>query len=368
MRKEFIKYVNLNIQWQFEKKKLLKIIDKTISNDDWVNGSEVKKFENNILKKTNSKYAVALNSGTDALTLALHLVGVKKGDEVITPPNSFISSTSSIIHIGAKPVFADVCQDQNINPEQIEKSITKKTKAIMTVHLTGRISNIDKILKISKKYSIPIIEDAAQAIGSKFNNKMAGSFGDISCFSCHPLKNLNGIGDGGFLATNKKQLAIKAKMLSNHGFKNRNKLDDFGFLSRMDSVQAAILNFRLKNLNNVIIQRRKNFKIYEKYLDKKNIFFPKELDSQYNTYHTFVIQTPNRDKLIKYLYKKGIQSAIHYPIPIHLQKAAKFLGYKEGSFPVTEHQAKTILTLPIHQFLKNDEIKYISKTVNNFFK
>ena len=363
-----IPYINLVAQWKKEKNSLIKIFKNISSKGTYVDpdSNEIKNFEKNIQKICQTKYAVSLNSGTDALTLGLCLLGVRRGDEVITPPNSFISSTSAITHIGAKPVFADVLNDQNIDPNQIEKVITKKTKAIMPVHLTGRISEMREILSISKKHNIPIIEDAAQSIGSKYYNKASGSFGKIGCFSTHPLKNLNAIGDGGILTTNDNRLYKAAKSMRNHGLENRNIVKKFGYLSRMDVLQAAVLNYRIKNLKSVINTRRNNAKFYLSNLDKKNFRVIDEKKYQFNTYHTFVIQTDKRDMLRKYLNSKGIGTAIHYPIPIHLQPAAKFLGYKKGSFPVTEKQSKQILTLPVHQNLKKQELYKIVELMNKF--
>jgi len=363
-----IPYVNLNLQWKKEKKDLLKIINETLENDNWVGGKNIYEFEKKISKLCKTKYAVALNSGTDALTLGLHQLGVKRGDEVITTPNSFIASVSVIVHLGAKPVFVDVLSDQCMDPKLLENAITKKTKAIMPVHLTGRISDMYAINKIAKKYNIPVIEDAAQSIGSKYYNKPAGSMGTIGCFSAHPLKNLNAIGDAGYLTTNNKKIYKKVIELRNHGILNRNLVRNFGFVSRMDNIQAAVLNYRLKNLKKTITLRRKNSELYRKYLDKKHVFIPEEKKYQYNTYHTFVIQVEKRDKLKKFLQKNNIFTAIHYPIPIHLQPAAKYLDYKKGSFLNTEKQAKKILTLPINQFLKHSEIKFISEKINFFYK
>ena len=242
-----IPYVNIKKQYFIERRNLLSVIDKVLSSGNWVGGSEIDKFEESISKICKTKYCVSLNSGTDALTLGLHLLGVRKGDEVITPPNSFVASTAVIVHLGAKPVFVDVNKDQNINVELIEKKITKKTKAIMPVHLTGRMCEMDKINKISKKYNIPIIEDSAQSIMSSFKNKMSGSWGKIGCFSTHPLKNLNASGDGGFLTTNDKKIYEIIKNLRSHGMEDdRNNVKNFGYVSRMDNLQAAILNYRLK--------------------------------------------------------------------------------------------------------------------------
>jgi dTDP-4-amino-4,6-dideoxygalactose transaminase len=363
-----IPYVNLKHQYGLERRKLIKIIDNTLSKGIYINGDEVDLFEKNIAKLCNVKYCVALNSGTDALVLALHALGVRRGDEVITTPNSFIASTAVIAHLGAKPVFVDVKDDQNIDPEQIENKITKKTKVIMPVHLTGRMCAMDKVMKIAKKYNLKVVEDAAQSIGSMFKGKKSGSYGDIGCFSAHPLKNLNALGDSGYLTTNSKAISNYIKDLRNHGMTNRNVVKNFGYVSRMDNIQAAILNFRLKNLKSVILKRRNNAELYFKYLDRCNVFFAEEDKKEFNTYHTFVIQVDSRDKLKNHLLTKGIQTAIHYPIPIHLQPAAKRFNYKLGDFKNTEMQSKKILTLPINQFLKKDDIIFISKTINNFFR
>ena len=364
-----IPYVNLKLQYFNEKKQLLKIIDKTLSSGNYVtNQDEVKKFENKISSICRTKYCIALNSGTDALTLALHALGVRRGDEVITTPNSFIASTAVIIHLGAVPVFVDVKSDQNINEDLIEKKITKKTKAIMPVHLTGRMCNMEKIMKISKKYKIPVIEDAAQSIMSKYNGKMSGSYGDIGCFSAHPLKNLNALGDSGYLVTNNKKIYKKIFDLRNHGMTNRNVIKNFGYVSRMDNLQAAILNFRIKKINKIISQRRKNVKLYFKYLNNRNIYIPKEKKEEFNTYHTFVVQVESRDKLRTYLKNRGIMTSIHYPIPIHKQPAYKKMINKVSTYKNTEDQAEKILTLPIHQYLKKKEIMFISKNINKFYE
>ena len=361
-------YVNLSASWTKERKKILSRIDKVFKRGDFIGGDEINKFEKKVSKLCKTKYSVALNSGTDALTLGLKLMGIKKGDEVITPPNSFISSTTSIWHVGARPVFVDVLDDQNINPDLIVKSLSRKTKAIMPVHLTGKICEMDKIEYISKKYGVPIIEDAAQSIGSKFKGKMAGSFGEIGCFSTHPLKNLNAGGDGGFLTTNNKNYYLEALKMRNHGLEDRNVVRNFGFISRMDTIQATILNYRIKNLKKVINIRRRNAEYYFKNLDKDFYILPYEKKHQFNTYHTFVIKVDNRDDLRKYLFKKNIGTAIHYPVPIHLQPASKYLGYKKGSFPKAETQAKKILTIPIHQNLDTRDLKKIVSNLNKYAK
>ena len=331
-----IPYVNLRKQYLEEKNQLISKIKKVLNSGEYVGGDEVKKFEKKISKLLNVKHCIALNSGTDALTLGLYALGVRSGDEVITTSNSFIASTAVIVHLGAKPVFVDIKKDQNIDPRLIEKAITKKTKVIMPVHLTGRVCDMERILKIAKKYNLQVLEDAAQAVGSKFAGKFSGTFGTIGCFSAHPLKNLNAIGDSGYLTTNSSKIANMILDLRNHGMTNRNVVKSFGYVSRMDNLQAAILNFRL--------------------------------DKEFNTYHTFVVQVPKRDSLKKYLKKNGVETVIHYPIPIHLQPAYKKLGFKKSYLPETIQQSKKIITLPINQFLKQKEIKKICRLINSSYE
>ena len=360
-----IPYVDLAYKNR-SKKELVGIFKKVLDIGEYVGGREIIKFEKNISKFCNTKYAVALNSGTDALTIALHLLNVRKGDEVITTPNSFIASTAVIVHVGAKPIFVDVLDDQNIDPSKIEKVISNKTKVIMPVHLSGRMCQMDKIMKIANKHNLKVVEDAAQAIGSKYKNKMSGSYGQIGCFSAHPLKNLSALGDAGYLTTNNYKYYKKCKSLINHGMENRNVIKNFGYVSRMDNLQAAFLNLKFKKLKNIIKIRRRNAKIYEKELNKRFIKINFERKEEFNTYHTFVIQTKNRNNLKKYLESKGVFTSIHYPIPIHLQPAAKKFGYKKGDFINAEKQSTQILTLPINEKLRAKEIKTICKLINKF--
>ena len=363
-----IPYVNLQAQWKEEKDELLPIIEKVLSCGQYVGGEELDKFEENIAKLCGVKYATGLNSGTDALIFALQLSDIGKGDEVITPPNSFISSTSAIINVGATPVFVDVLPDQNIDPSKIEAAITKNTKAIMPVHLTGRICDMGPIMKIANKNNLVVIEDAAQSIGSQYKGQTSGSIGHIGCFSTHPLKNLNACGDAGFLTTNDENIYNQSKTLRNHGMANRNIVNFFGNVSRMDNLQATILNYRLSKLDYVIQKRRSNAEVYFDQINMADIYIPEEKTYEYNTYHTFVVQTSHRDKLKEYLFSNGIDTAIHYPIPIHLQPASKKLGYKEGDFPITEQQSKQILTLPINQFLSKVDLERIVSVINQFEK
>jgi dTDP-4-amino-4,6-dideoxygalactose transaminase len=361
-----IPYVNLKNQWKDEREDLLPLIDSVLASGQYVGGDELEKFEDSIAKFCGVNYAAALNSGTDALMFALMLSGIKKGDEVITPPNSFIASTAVIVHVGAKPVFVDVLPDQNLDPSKIEDAITKKTKAIMPVHLTGRVCDMDPIIDIAERHNLIVIEDAAQAIGSKYKGKLSGSIGNIGCFSTHPLKNLNACGDGGFLTTNNEKLYSQLKVMRNQGMVDRNIVNNFGTVSRMDNVQAAILNYRFKKLEKIINKRRHNAQVYMEGINQDKIFIPKEQSHEFNTYHTFVIQTDCRDDLKDYLSSNGIGTAIHYPVPIHLQPASRNLGYKVGDFPITEKHSKQILTLPINQSLTNEDLGRIISKINKF--
>ncbi|MBC8226213.1 MAG: DegT/DnrJ/EryC1/StrS family aminotransferase [Gammaproteobacteria bacterium] len=361
-----IPYINLSAQWEDEKNDLLPIIENVLRSGQYILGQEVENFETLVKEHFKVKYCVALNSGTDALILGLYALGIRAGDEVITPPNSFIASTSAITHIGAKPVFVDVKPDQNLDPMKIELAITNKTKAIMPVHLTGRVCEMDVIIEIARKNDLVVIEDAAQSAGSKYLEKYSGDWGDIGCFSAHPLKNLNACGDAGFITTDNESISESIKLMANHGLMDRDTVTRFGIVSRMDAIQAAVLSFRIKKLSEVVELRRKNASLYFELLKTDNIFIPPETKDEFNSYHTFVIQAQDRDCLKEHLMKKGIETAIHYPIPIHKQPACK--AYNAEIYPNTEKQSKRILTLPIHQHLSSQEISIISQEVNNFYK
>lgn len=368
MRDLKIPYVNLKAQWEVEKTELLPIIESVLASGNYVGSEAVDEFEESISNYLGTQYCVAVNSCTDALVLGLSAIGVRRGDEVITPPNSFIASTAAIVHLGAIPVFADVLPNQSIDPDLVERAITKKTKAIMPVHLGGRMVDMERILNIAHEHGLAVIEDAAQSIGSTFNKRFSGTFGDVGCFSAHPLKNLNAVGDGGFLCFKNQDLADQVRKLRSHGLIDRNTVEMFGYVSRLDAIQAAVLNYRLTRLESTIEARRKNAQMYRSLLNKEFVYIPDDDPRERNSYHTFVVQVDRRDELISHLASCGIGTAIHYPIPIHLQPAAKFLGFGIGSFPVTESQSKRILTLPINQHLSELNIQHIATTLNNFYQ
>ena len=362
-----VPYVDLVAQWRSERDEIFPIIEGILKSGQYVGSEQVESFEEEVAAYLNVKYACALNSGTDALVCGLHALGIRPGDEVITPPNSFVASTAAIVHLGATPVFVDVQPDQNIDPGKISAAVTGKTKAIMPVHLTGRVADMPAIMAIAEANGLLVIEDAAQAAGSAFNGVKAGAWGAIGCFSTHPLKNLNALGDGGFLVTSDQEIYQKVSRMRNHGLKDRDVVEEFGYVSRLDCLQACILRYRLSRLESVIKQRKQNSNLYREFLDSEFVSLPPDRSAEDNSWHTFVIQVPKRDALRAHLRDVGIETAIHYPIPIHLQPAAEFLGYSSGSFPQVEKQAARILTLPIHQHLRASEIMFIAREINEFF-
>ncbi len=362
-----IPYVNLAAQIADEAADLSDLFMRVISRGDHVGGEDIALLEQELAAQIGVTHVVALKSGTDALVLTLKALGIGPGDEVITPPNSFIASTAAIVHAGATPVFADVGTDQNIDPEAVERAISPRTRAIMPVHLTGRMCEMDALRSLAEAHGLLIIEDAAQSVGSTFHGQASGALGKAGCFSTHPLKNLNALGDGGFVSTNDDDLASRLKRLRNHGMIDRETVAEFGFVSRMDTVQAAILRYRLARLPGLIAQRRRNATAYRQVLDPRHVYVPPERPDTCDTYHTFVIQTDGRDALKAHLAAEGIGTAIHYPVPIHLQPAAAGLGYAYGDFPVTESQSRRILTLPVNQFMTGDEVQRVADAVNRFF-
>jgi dTDP-4-amino-4,6-dideoxygalactose transaminase len=366
--KKKIELIDLKLRYKSEKKEILKCLNKVLTKGSLVLTKELQDFERDISSYTGIKYCLGLNSGTDALMMSLWSLGIGKGDEVITPAISFVASVGAIVHVGAKPVLVDVNEDLNINCDLIESKITKKTKAIMPVHWTGRICDMDKIKRIAKKYNLFVIEDAAQGMGSFYKAKRAGSFGEISAFSSHPLKNLNALGDGGFILTNKKKLYEKIKRYRNHGMVKRDDAEIFGVNSRLDSLNATVLSYRLKLLKGVVNKRRKNVNIYKKFLKIKQVKLPIEKNYEISSYVMFIALCENRNKLQKFLDTNGIQSLIYYGTPLHLHKASKVLGYKKRDFPVAESCAKKVLAFPIHQYLKKSEIINVCSKIKEFYE
>src|SRR3989344_1994281 len=360
-----VRFVNLEAQLTLIKDVIISKITSFLESGYYIFGPELNNFEKSVAEYCESKFAIGVGNGTDALFLSLKALGIGNGDEVITVPNSFIATACAISATGAKPVFIDVKDDFTMNPNLIEQAITEKTKAIIPVHLTGKICDMDPILEIAKKHNLFVIEDAAQSIGSKYKGKKSGSFGDFGCFSLHPLKNLNCFGDGGFITTNNEELYNKLLLLRNHGLINRDECVLWGYNSRLDSLQAAILSIKISDLDKT--KERINY-IVNKYKSglKNHVEIPSHEDYDDIFYHTFIIKTDKRNELKKYLLEKGIETSIHYPIPIHLQEAARELRYRKGDFPIVEKQAETILSLPLYPELTNEQIDLIIKEISSF--
>lgn len=364
-----VPYVNLPAQHAPIKAELLAAISEVMDHGQYILGQEVAEFEQRFAALCGVEYAVGVNSGTDALILALKALGVGPGDEVITVPNSFLASTSCISLVGARPVFVDVRHDYNIDPSLIEEAITPHTRAILPVHLTGRPADMDPIMEIAQNYSLHVIEDCAQAVGARYHGRTVGSFGTIGCFSLHPLKTLNACGDAGILTTDDPTLYEQLRLLRNHGLKTRDDCIMWGYNSRLDTMQAVILLIKLKYLDEWTEKRRHNARVYRECLaEVDQVQAPVEAPFERAVYHTFIIQAHRRDALQAYLTKKGVGTVVTYPTPIHLQQAAVGLRYDAGSFPVTELQAERSLNLPIYGELSSDQLEYVADCVASFYR
>ncbi|MFC1990732.1 DegT/DnrJ/EryC1/StrS family aminotransferase [Chloroflexota bacterium] len=332
-------------------------------------GQEVEEFEAKFANLCRTKYAIGINSGTDALFFSLKVLDIGSGNEVITTPNTFIGTAAAIAHAGAKPVFVDVNTDYNINPDLVEKAITPRTKAIIPVHLTGNPADMSGVMDIARRHNLYVIEDACQAICADIDGKPVGSFGVTGCFSLHPLKNLNVWGDGGVIVTSSEELLNKLRLMRDHGRKHRDESAFFGYNSRLDTIQAIVANRLMNDLDDITNARIRNAGIYDKALAELggHVTIPPRKNNVKQVFHIYVIQVEDRDGLYQYLLENGIEVKIHYPIPLHIQEATAYLGYKKGDFPVCEAQADSIVSLPVHQHLVQDEISYVIDKIKEFY-
>jgi len=364
-----IKFLDLNRIHSNLSKKFLIIFKRHLKNSDFILGKELLKFEREFAKYCGTKYCVGVSSGTDALRLSLISLGIKKGDKVIVPDFTFIATATAVVHVGAEPVFCDIEEDTlGINPFDLEKKITSKTKAIVCVHLFGNPCNIKEILKIAKKYDLKVIEDTSQAHGAQVDNKKVGSFGDLGCFSFFPSKNLGALGEAGCIITNKKKLYEHILKLRNCGRNFRNDFTELGFNNRLDTLQAGFLRIKLKYLDKWNQERKRIVSWYKKFLKLKEVkFLPEE---KYGTcvYHILSILCKRRNELADFLKKKGIETKIYYEKPLHLQPCFKFLGYKKGDFPISEKISKNILSLPLYPGLRFEEVKFICESIKRFYQ
>ena len=364
--------VNYNYLPQEFKKpnNIIKDWKKLIKSSDFTLGKFIQKFEKKFSKYVGVKYCISTNNGTDALILCLKALKISKGDEVITVTNTFYATVGAIVAVGATPVFCDCDDRYQISIIDIEKKITKKTKAIIPVHWGGASPDMFQIMKIAQRYNLKVIEDACMGIGGTIKNKHPGTFGIINAFSMHPLKSLNVMGDGGAVVTNNFKLYNWLLKYRNHGMMNRDNIKFWGVNNRMQPLQAIVAMHGLKKLNNVIKKRNNNAIYLDKKLSslKNFVQVPKRPSLFKETFALYMVLCKRRDELKNYLLKNNIEVKIHYPKPLHLQKASKAFNYNTGDYPVAEKQSKELLTIPIHQFLDKKKLDFIYKKIKHFYQ
>jgi len=365
-----LKFNDLKKQNQIFMKNFHNILQEKVLNSNFIGGKAIKRFEKNFSKFTNSKFCLGVGNGTDALYITLKALGINYGDEIITTNHSWISTVETIVACGAKPVLIDTKPNFLIDEDQIERKINQKTKAIMIVHLYGNPCEMSKIVKISNRFKLPIIEDCAQAHGSKYKGKHVGNFGHFGTFSFFPGKNLGCLGDGGAIISNKKSLIIKARKIANHGGLKKNSHVEFGMNSRLDTIQAEFLNLKLKKLNNLNKKRKAIANFYLKKLKEvKNIELPIIDYGNDHVFHQFVIKVKNREKLVKYLSTNKIPTGIHYPKMFSNIKYYKnFLKFNRKDLGNSVSNEKKILSLPIHPYLTKKDILKICNKLKEFYK
>jgi dTDP-4-amino-4,6-dideoxygalactose transaminase len=362
--------LDLKRQYASIKDEIDSAIQNVLNHGGFVLGPEVKELESKLAEYCDVAHGIGVASGTDALLLSLMAAGTAPGDEIITSTFTFFATAGVISRLGAKPVFVDIDLNTfNINPDLIEKAITPKTRAIIPVHLYGQVSEMDEIMQVADKHNLPIIEDAAQAVGSLYKNRKAGSFGLTGCFSFYPSKNLGGYGDGGFITTNNDDTADLLRKLRVHGARPKYFHSIVGVNSRLDSLQAAVLLVKLNHLPDWHEARRGKAEIYNGLLSGiEQVTTPSVRDYNYHIYHQYTILAERRDELKEYLKSREIGSEIYYPLPMHLQECFKDLGYKKDDMPVAEKAAAMALSLPIFPELTGEEQEYIVQTIKEFYK
>lgn len=391
-----IPLIDLKAQYKSISDELDKAAIDVLSSAAYIMGKNVTEFEKEFAKYIGVKHAISVGNGTDALIITLKALGIKEGDEVITSTFTYFASAECISAVGATPVFVDVEKDTfNIDPAKIEEKITSKTKAIIPVHIFGQSADMDPINELAKKYNLKVVEDACQAVGAKYKGKMIGTLGDAACFSFFPTKNLSCAGDGGMIVTDDDDIATIATALRTHGsgetgqkaFHLLNNIDEevesskegddtvynplkyynylVGYNSRLDAIQAAILRVKLPHLNTWNAGRRRVAEIYNKEFKNSNVVAPTVRDENEMIYHQYVLQCDNRDDMLTKLKEKGIATGVYYPVPLHLQKVYKNLGYKEGDMPVAEYLSHRTFAIPVYPELNDEQINYIVENIKN---
>ena len=364
--------LDLQAQYVSLRDDLQRAVERVMSSQRFVLGDEVRGLENSIADYCETKHAIGCASGSDALLLALMALDVKAGDEVITTPFSFFATAACITRLGARPVFVDIDpRTYNLDVSQVADAVTSRTKAIMPVHLYGQCAAMDPLLDVSNRRGVPIVEDAAQAIGAADNGRPAGSMGLIGCFSFYPTKNLGGAGDGGMLTTNDDDVAARLRRLRAHGGANEYEHDEVGINSRLDELQAAVLRIKFPSLDRWSNERAQKAAVYTKLLNEAELSFslapPHVREDGRHIFHQYVIRVPgNRDALMEHLKSRGVGTKVYYPIPLHLQACFNYLGYKEGQFPESESAAKETLALPVYPELSEEQQVYVVDSIKSF--
>jgi len=350
-------------------KPILEDIEKLVKTGDFTLGKPLEEFEEEFAKFIGRKYAIGVGTGTDALRLSLIALNVKAQDEIITAVNTFYSTAAAICTVGGKPVFVDTNKKLVIDVNKIEDVITNKTVGILPVHLNGCPADIEDIMKIAEKYNLWVVEDTCQAIGAEINGRKVGTWGISGCFSLHPLKNINVWGDGGLVLTDSEEFYNKIRILRNNGLINRDECVVYAYNCRLDTLQAVVGLHVIKDEHNIIKKRVENAKFYDNELLKiSQIKVPPRNDNIKNVHHNYIVLAEDRNNLLKFLQKNGIDAKIHYPIPLHLQKASNYLGYKKGDFPEAEYQANHVISLPVHQHLTSEQKRYVVDKITEFYK
>ncbi len=365
-RNNIIEFNRLDLQFKKYKKELSKAALRVLKSGNYILGPELEKFEGQMAAYLGSKYCVGVNSGTDALILALRALGIGEGDEVIVPANTYIATVIAVTENKATPVFVEPNEYFLIDPNLIEKAITPKTKAIIPVHLYGQACDMDAIMDIAKKHQLYVVEDCAQSYGATYKNQMTGTFGDIGCFSFYPTKNLGALGDGGAMVTNDKDLDRELRMMRNFGSEKKYHHEIEGVNSRLDEIQAAMLSVKLKYLDEMNKERQKIASYYLSKIKNPIIELPKTAPHNNHVYHLFVIKTSKRDELIKYLESHNIKTQIHYPIPPHLEDRYQSLNYSLGDYPKTEEVAQAVVSLPLYLGIKTSNLIKIVDALEGF--
>lgn len=366
-----VQMLDLSEQYNNMREEMLETIDNVLSSSRYILGYNVKKLEVDIAEYSNTIEGIGVGNGSDAIHIALQAAGVKSGDEVITVPFTFFATAGSIARANATPVFVDIDPITfNMDPTLVEAAITEKTKAIIPVHLYGQMADMKPIMEIARKYNLAVIEDAAQAIGASYDGAKPGELGTAATYSFFPTKNLGAYGDGGMIVTNDKDLAEKSRVIRVHGSKPKYYHHILGYNSRLDELQAAILNVKFKKLNEYSSMRRKRASFYTDKLTntvKEFVQTPVEKKGNYHVFHQYTIRAERRDELQLYLKEKGIDSMIYYPQPLHLQPVFEYLGYKKGDLPVTETATEEALSLPMYPELKEEDQQYVIDKIAEFY-